>query len=436
MILKKRYNYPESYMTKCRSVLDSALERVPVYKGWKKSDPGSGAPVDIRYAAMPVLTKADMRAHFPNGLMPDGKNLEDGLFREEIEYTFTSGTTSEKVVNIWDQDWWNRSEAASWTLNAHLAALDYPQRQAKLASSLNVGISCEEDLPMSHRILGDTLYLNEKISVLQWQLRHLDRMATELNTFKPMILEANPSLLARLAYWCLDNKKAVFSPQVIVFTFEFPSALHLAAIRKVFTSAFVSSYGSTETGFVMQQCGCGLMHQNIDFCRIDFQPLKAVFGGPELGRLFVTTFGNPWNWIIRFDIGDIVRLHPQGKCACGCDKGMIAAAVEGRTANVTFGPAGGLVTTKRLDDSLAGINALRDYRLEQTDGTHYLLEAMLSPGGRSDAAQKDILAALKKVYGNNGVYDIRFKDNILPGPAGKFRRTGTLFDFDERRLFE
>ena len=435
MILADRYSYPEGFQERCTALLDMAFEHVPLYRRWKRFDAGTHRSTDERFDALPALTKADMRGMFPLGLMPDWKDLNEGLGNEEIEYTFTSGTTSEKVVNIWDQDWWDRSEASSWKLNRHTATLGYPQKQAKLASSLNVGISCEEDLPMTHRLLGHTLYLNEKTSILQWQPRHLKRMVDELNMYQPVILEANPSLLARLAYWAIDSGALVFSPQVIVFTFEFPSAIHLAAIRQVFSSAFVSSYGSTETGFVMQQSEHSLMHQNTEFCRIDFQPLKAENGGPELGRIFVTTFDNPWNCIIRFDVGDLVRLHKDGKCECGCPDGMIVDAIEGRVGNVTFTAHGGLVTTKALDDCIATVGAVRDYRLEQYDRTGYLLEATLSPGAHQKKAQDGLCAVLESVYGSDGGFDVKIVTDILPGPAGKYRRTQTDLEFDESGLF-
>lgn len=435
MILANRFHYSEDFLKKCDSTLNMAFEHVPLYKNWKPLDLGQNVSTDERYDALPILTKADIRDHFPLGLMPEGKDLNDGILHEEIEYTFTSGTTSERVVNIWDQDWWNRSEAASWKLNSNTAILQYPQKQAKLASSLNVGINCEEDLPMDHRILGNTLYLNEKTSILQWQPRHLKRMVDELNAYKPVILEANPSLLARLAYWIMDNGKEVFSPNVIVFTFEYPSALHLTAIRKVFSSAFVSSYGSTETGFVMEQCENGLLHQNTSFCRIDFEPLKPQYGGPDLGRIFVTTFDNPWNCIIRFDVGDLIRLHENGNCACGRSQGMIADAIEGRLANITFGTNGELVTTKMLDDGISAVRSVRDYHMEQRDQANYLLQLMLSPEANPKAAQEELHSILEKIYGKSGKYEIQIMDSILPGPSGKFRRTQANFEFNESVLF-
>ena len=433
MILADRYNYPPEFQSNSLAALNAAMQTAPAYSGWQALDPGPSAPLGARYDALPELTKQIMRDNFPAGLAPDYRSIDEGLLREEIEYTFTSGTTGERVVNIWDQTWWDRAEAASWKLNNHTALLEYPQREAKLASSLNVGISCEEDLPMESRILGGKLYLNEKINLIQWQPRHFERMARELRSFQPVILEANPSLLARLAYWAIDGGVELYSPAVIVFTFEFISQIHLAAIRSVFSSALVSSYGTTETGFVLQECENGLLHQNTDFCRIDFHPLKDRYGGPELGRMLVTTFQNPWNLVLRFDVGDLIRLHPSGECECGRSSGLIAAAIEGRASNSTFTTSGGLVTTMALDNALSQITGIRDYHLEQNDRSRYVLQVMLK--GDESLFTDECRQTLESVYGRDGDFIIKAENNILPGPAGKFRRTQANFDFDVRELF-
>ena len=433
MILANRYNYPQKFKDKSLKTLETALGTCVGYKAWQALDPGAGAPIDARYDAMPPLTKQIIRDNFPIGLVPNGKNVEQGLLDEEIEYTFTSGTTGDRVVNIWDQNWWDASEAASWKMNTHLAKLSYPQKEAKLASSLNVGISCEEDLPMEYRTVGRKLYLNEKINMVQWQPRHYARMAKELGIFKPVVLEANPSLLARLAYWAIDEGVQLYSPEVIVFTYEIPSLIHLAAIRKVFNAPLISSYGTTETGFVMQQCEHGLLHQNLDFCRIEFQPFKDIHGGPELGRIFVTTFDNPWNVVVKFDVGDVVRLHPNAECMCGNKQGMIVEAIEGRASNCTFTTQGRAVTTRALDEVLVQIEGVRDYHLEQNGPVQYELQVMLKDAHANVTAE--LTAALGELYGRDGQFEIKILSNILPGPAGKFRRTQANFEFDVEGLF-
>jgi len=433
LILADRFDYTEEYLRRCRDALDEALESIPFYRRWRKYDPGPSASLDERYDAMPELTKRDLRENFPRGFLPAGADLDAGLDAGEVEYTYTSGTTSEKAVNLLEPGWWDRSEAASWKLNGTLARMEYPPaREAKLASSLNVGISCEEDLPMDHRILGRTLYLNEKTNVLQWRPRHLARMARELDEYRPAVLEANPSLLARLAWWAADTGTELYSPQAVVFTYELPSRLHLEAIRKVLSSPFVSSYGSTETGFVLESCEAGRLHQNTASCRVDFRPLKKEFGGPELGKLLITPFGSRWSRIVRFDAGDLVRLHGGAACACGRGEGFLADAVEGRVSNSTFAADGALVTTKTLDDALARVPGLRDYCLVQTARTSYRLEAVLErarPG-----AEDDLRGALEGVYGR-GEFAVALKDSIFPGPAGKYRRTCAEFSVDWKELF-
>lgn len=433
MAIVDRYVFTPEYRKRSLKALQTALETAPVYSDWRVFDPGPGAAIDERYASLPELTKKAMREHFPQGLVPNNLNVEDGLARDEIEYTFTSGTTEEKVINLWNQEWWYASEAASWKLNSHTARLQYPQKEAKLASALNIGIHCEEDLPMEYRIMGHRLFLNEKISLIQWQPRHLERMAHELETYKPVILEANPSLLVRLAWWALDNGRQLFSPSVIVFTYELPSKIHMAAIRQAFSSPLVSSYGSTETGFVLMQCEDGLFHQNTEFCRIDFEPLAERHGGPELGRILVTTFNNPWASVVRFDMGDLVRLHRTGQCTCGRNEGFLMEAIEGRLAYATFTTDGDLVTPLALDSRLAVVPGIRDYRVEQRQRAEYELELVVK--GDPDEAVHEARLALEALYGTDGQYSVKVVPSIQPGPSGKFRRSHASFDFDKKGLF-
>ena len=440
MILDSRYNYPPEFYTNSHYALTAALDTAKAYERWRILDLGDFAPLEARYDALPYLNKEIMREHFPLGLVPHYRDLDEGLLRGEIDFTFTSGATGDRVVNIWDQNWWDRSEAASWKLNAHLAPLSYPQKEAMLASSLNVGVNCEEDLPVSARTAGNKLYLNEKTSTIQWQPRHLARMAKELIDFEPVLLTANPSLLARLAFWAMDEGVALYSPLAILFTYEFSSLIHLKAIRKVFSSTLISSYGTTETGFVLEECEKGLLHQNIDYCRIDFYPLKDRYGGPELGRIAVTTFGNPWNSILKFDTGDLVRLHPSADCPCGRNQGMIVQALEGRTTNASFTTAGDMVTTLALDKALASIPGIRDYQMEQHSAADYELKIMADTGNRNNpVTDRELLGAaqetMRRLYGRDGQFHIDLVSAILPGSAGKFRRSQVHFNVDWEGLF-
>ncbi len=167
-----------------------------------------------------------------------------------MSFVKTSGTADESLTNLWNQEWWNAGERASWVLNAHAAGvLTGSHREAILASALSVGPQSEgPQIGREARMLARFLFLNEFGSTAQWPEGHEDRIRRELEEYSPVALEANPSLLARLARWAWNKGKSVFQPNLITLTYEFPSAVQLRAIRRIFSCPIASSYGATEAG--------------------------------------------------------------------------------------------------------------------------------------------------------------------------------------------
>jgi hypothetical protein len=161
-------SFPPEYFRNSEKVLETALNRLTAYKSWQAHDPGPHFDIDKRYAAMPALTKADIRRHFPRGFVPDEYNIEKGLSDGDISFVNSSGSTDARVTNIWNQKFWDASEKASWALNSRMervATGEHPE--AILVNPLNVGIiSDEADLSMEKRRLARFLYLNEKTNPL------------------------------------------------------------------------------------------------------------------------------------------------------------------------------------------------------------------------------------------------------------------------------
>lgn len=426
--MPQSWRFPADYYRRSLDVLETALGEVGAYRSWRAFDPGTDYSVDRRYAAMPALTKKDIRQHFPQGLLPGDSDFKQGLANGEIAFVETSGTIDSSVTNIWNQKWWDASERASWKLNSYAAKIatgSHPE--AILANPLNVGyISDSVELPMEKRRLARFLYLNERTDPLSWTADYMDRMIRELETFKPVILEANPSLLARLCRYIAAAGKKAFQPQLIVFTYEYPSAFHYRQIRQVFDVPTTSSYGTTETGYVFMQCEEGKFHQNSEFCRVDFYPLKSEHGGPWLGRILVTTFNNPWYYIFHFDVGDLVRLEASGSCPCGRDAGLILEAVEGRVSNATLSCSGRLVSLGELDRNLSVLEDIDEYRLEQPREGVYSLY-LVSPRRDKDRLEEQASKVLKGLYGQEAEVSVSYQDAIPPESSGKYSLAKTLF---------
>ena len=407
------------YERRCLETLETAIERTPVYQSWKSYDPGPGQNVDERYHSLPVLTKDDIRAHFPYGLVPNGLDLDAALARGEISFVRTSGTADEALENLWNQQWWNASESASWKLNSvAMKVATGAHREAILASALSVGPRSEkEPFDRENRTLGRFLFLNEYATPGEWPKDHERRILSELAEYRPEIFEANPSLIARLARFALKTGASVYQPPLITLTYEFPSALQMRAIRRVFQSPVVSSYGSTEAGYVFMECEHGRLHQNAEFCRVDLAPLN---NGLEtgIGRLFVTTFRNPWFPLVRFDIGDIGRIAPD-PCPCGRTSGMTLSAVEGRLKSLCIADNGRPVTHREVDNALAAVDGLEQYRLVQEELKRVSL-AVVSENSHGKRVAQDAKDMLHGIFGHGMTIRTSVVSTLLPEKSGKF----------------
>lgn len=427
--------YSPDYRRRCREVLDTALHDVPPYRTWAALDPGGDDPL-ARLAALPLVDKALMRRHGPARFVKPGFDLPAALESGEVEIVHTSGSTGDRVSNVWCQRWWNASEEASWQLNAHARRVcDRVHPEAILASPLCVGFPCEDGtLTRQQRTLGRFLFLNERMDPCGWSREHRARMVREINEFQPVVLEGSPSYLAHLCRFAAREKAVIHSPELIVLTFENASILHRRQIRAVFNSPIASSYGATEAGYVFMECECGRFHQNTDFCHVDFIPFAPEQGGPEIGSILVTTFHNPWRVLIRFDIGDVVRLA-QEPCPCGRREGLTLSGIEGRAVNLTVTPAGRVVTQDEVDRQMGPVSGLDEYQLLQAGARDYLLRYTAS-GPDNPAVGTALHLALLPLYGPEASIRLERVAALPPDPPGKFRLVKPLIPVNPRAFWD
>ncbi|MEI7898723.1 MAG: hypothetical protein WCK89_00605 [bacterium] len=390
-----------SYGERCAAALELALNETPFYAAWRASDPGRAASVLSRYSALPALTKADIRAHFPKGFVPAGVDFEAELKSGRASYVSTSGSTADQVTLFWSQAWWEQSERASWALNAHLRRVaDGSHREAVLASPRCVGpYRPGETLSVSERTLGRLLFLNQTINPGNWNVDDMRRICGELEAFRPVVLEADPFYLAALAAFAQDRALPVYQPSVITFTYSFPAKVFLNVIRQVFDAPLVSSHGTTETGYVFMECDQGRMHQNTDSCHVDFVPLETHAAGTVLGRLLVTPFRHPVQCFVRFDVGDLAELTSGQPCPCGRSGGLTLERIVGRMSDVTVTRDGRRMTVADVDAVLAEVPEVRGFQIDQSAVAGDLrVRLCLSPYAGNDVLRR-VEGRLHRVYG-------------------------------------
>ena len=429
--------FSADYYKLSTAALETALNHVAAYKNWRTFDPGPSASIDKRFRVMPTTSKKDLREHTWRSFIPAGMDIDAALKTGIIELVQTSGTINEQVLNVWYQPWWDASEAASWRYNSCTAALKLGKhREAILTSPRNTGILAENSLlTLEERSRGRFLYLNEKINPSLWNDQLILRIIGELEIFQPVVLEANPSYLAHVARFAYRHNLSVFQPPVIIFTYENPGIITRKQIRKVFRSPLVSSYGSTEAGYVLMECEQGKLHQVSDSCRIDIEFMRPKYGYPHIGRLLLTTLTNPWRSLVRFDVGDLVQIDPAGICACGRNDGYICKEIAGRTADLTYTTDNYPVTTAMVESIINYVESVADYQVLQREGIYHVHIVLEEATAVSHTLEEEIIESLLPLYGKNAVIKVHFVPEIVAEPSGKYRRTRSDIEPDHDQLF-
>jgi phenylacetate-CoA ligase len=423
---------------KSRAELERALGAAPAYSRWRHLDPGPAAGIDARYAALPATTKRWMHSETFRRFVPAGADVDAALADDDndLEIVLTSGTADEPTPLVWCQDWWDASERASWTLNAHASeAATGTHREAVLASPRCVGPGMHDHpLSMDERTLETFLFLNEDPDVARWTDETIRRMRDELDRFDPAVLEADPWYLAAFCARAEKLGLALKAPKLIVFTYTLPSKVHLARIARALPVPMASSYGSTETGYVFLSCEHGRMHQSVDSCRVDLVSLSAEAGDARIAKLLVTPFGNPWMCLLRFDIGDLAR-PATAPCPCGRTEGLAIDRIEGRVDDATLRTDGRVVCAAAIDDAIASTACVSDmvsYQIDQIGRRDYLLRATAT--GPIDTLA--IRACLRDVYGPDASVSVESVEALQPEPSGKYLRARIRFDVDRNAWFE
>ena len=136
-----------------------------------------------------------------------------------------------------------------------------------------------------------------------------------------------------------------------------------------------------------------------------------------VGRIFCTTFGNRWFPLVRFDIGDIVRLA-SGPCPCGRNFGMTLSAIEGRLKSLCVAEDGRLVTHREMDNALARVDGLEQYRLVQQTLKKVRLD-VVGEDGQGKRVARDAADILQGVFGRR----VNIAVSEVPRtPAGEVRQ--------------
>jgi phenylacetate-coenzyme A ligase PaaK-like adenylate-forming protein len=207
-------------------------------------------------------------------------------------------------------------------------------------------------------------------------------LVAELNRFNPTIIVGYPTAAAMLAEEHQRGTLVVY-PREVWTGGETLTPSVREFISRTFRCTVTNSYGSSEFLPIGWECSHGRMHANTDWVLLE--PVDNSGCPVPPGQLshstLITHLGNTVQPIIRYDIGDQLRVHAE-RCPCGSPFPVIE--IQGRRDDPLRMRAvdGQLVTLLPLALSTVLEEEARvfDFQIEQVDDRTLALRLCASGG--------------------------------------------------------
>lgn len=171
------------------------------------------------------------------------------------------------------------------------------------------------------------------LDALQNRFRLFSFQSTELKRFNKKLEKSNylhgySSMIYEVAKY--RNEQGLQIPQhlkMIKGTSEKIMDSYQSEIQKAFGIKMISEYGAAETGIIAFECSSGNMHLN----------MEGVLVEEVENEIIVTNLQMYAFPIIRYKLGDYIRLAPkEKKCECGLSH-PILEEVTGRVGGLVYG---------------------------------------------------------------------------------------------------
>lgn len=426
--------------SRLRALVSIARERS---RFWRERLPAQAAAArwEIDLGALPVVTKAELMAHFDDWI------TDAAITRPALrEFMADASRVGEAFLGryvVWESSG-TRGEPGVFVQDAQALAV-YDALEALRRHVLR---------PM--RRLFDPLYLSERLAfvgatgghfasvVSVERLRHLNpwmgaafhtlslmrpvaELVDELNVLAPTILASYPTAVALLA----DQSRAGrlhIHPEEIWTGGETLTGEVRRHVERTFGCRVRDSYGASEFLSIGWECGEGRMHANADW--VILEPVDDAFRpvppGVASHTTLLTNLANHVQPLIRYDLGDSICVSPE---PCGCGSPLPVIEVQGRHddplvlrdahgRHVTWLP---LAISTLLEEE-AGVF---DFQLQQRDKRTLCLRVGLE-GEAARAALIRCQHSLAALARRDGIRDLRIVSEagvpLQRGSSGKVRR--------------
>ncbi len=255
-----------------------------------------------------------------------------------------------------------------------------------------------------------TFHINKTSFDIYWK---------SLNEFRPEFIVGFPSSVYEICEIAdskglkLQNKVKVFFP-----TAETVLPKHREVIGRVLGCKLVDQYASSEGAPFILECEKGKLH---------IHPLTGIFEvvddnmQPAMeGELLVTSFTTKGTPLIRYRVGDRIKLAPKDeKCTCS-SVFPIVDKIEGRSTDYILSPTHGKVNLGNISNSTKDVVGIIQFQVVQYSAER-LEVLVVASDGFIRKEQYKFEKALAERFGSQLEVDMKVVDQIPRERSGKFR---------------
>ncbi len=391
------------------------IREVPLYQATEAKINGATDWAGL-LAALPFITKQDIKNNFPRNFLRQGQSLEELVASKVVEVEHTAGTTDNRADLLLGYGWWSRQETWALSLNAQIARVfgENPQARRVTISSpaCNGEITYNGTPSAKRRSLGNTRFLSLSRFPFLLSEADLDRMIQETRNWDPVFLDTDPVYAAVFALHC-ERRQVKFPKLAFIFTsYEYTSVLHQRILERVFGVPVFNLYGSTETGHLLMENETGQMIPSESIAHLD------VLNPDErgIGELVVSTLTNDYMPLLKYRIGDLVEVRG-GISDSGDGRTFI---LHGRAPDTLKAPNGRRITTRDVDQCFVGCEGIVHYRLHEVSSEKFLLSYIPEREGPTEAAISAMAKKLAELIQPKNGIELKEVKILLPEGSGKF----------------
>jgi len=380
------------------AVLARARTEVPFYQSLASS----------RLDAAPLMFAADIRAHwhdlFRAGFTWRGPTA---AARKRFYLRSSSASSGNQVKTVVEADVM-RERQLDWALVAErpdgpIVAINRP-----------ANLAMPEDAPRwpCRRRSGMTLRLSPGPNPTTVEPAVWDRTLDAVVAADPVRITGDPAYIAGLARCALRRGVHLPRLEAVEMAQSFAWELYQDVARRAFGVAIDLDYNASEIGSVAVTCREGRLHLLEAHMLYELLDRGVPVGEGALGELVVTTLDTALRPLIRYVLGDVVRLRASS-CPCGRPHRVIE--YEGRARNLIAGPDGEPVTFRTIDRVIGALPGVDFFRITARRDSAVLA---LVPGIARDLVDASALAdALGACLGR--AVRVTWRTSLKVAPTGK-----------------